>query len=253
MASKEHNERLLSIVSEIRSFCLANADEKQAARYARYFKEGYDPYGIAGDLWKNHELDFYNAYRDHLGLNGFLDLGDLLLQSGKYEEASFAICSIKPFYKQYTADTFVRVGLWLESGVRNWAHTDTLCGEVVSRFFKRGVASLSDMSSWRESPSKWKRRAAPVSMITLLKLTEDYEQLLDFIRPLMLDEERVVQQGLGWFLREAWKKKPGPVEAFLHEWKNSSPRLIFQYATEKMTPEQKAGFRKGKKQQAGIS
>lgn len=246
--SPGNKEKLISIVSEIRNFCAANADEKQAAKYSRYFKEGYDAYGISNDIWKRHELDFYKAYKDYLGLNGFLDLGGLLLESGKYEEASFAICSIKPFFRQFTVDTFHSIGGWLDGGIRNWAHTDVLCGEVLSQFFKNGVVSLSDMSYWRESPSKWKRRAVPVSMIVMLKITEDYDQLLNFIRPLMLDEERVVHQGLGWFLREAWKKKAEPVEAFLLEWKDSAPRLIFQYATEKMTPENKARFRrKGKK------
>ncbi len=72
----------------------------------------------------------------------------------------------------------------------------------------------------------------------------DTPALLAFIRPLMLDVERVVHQGLGWFLRETWKKDPVPVEAFLLEWKDQAARLIFQYATEKMTPEQKARFRK---------
>jgi len=90
---------------------------------------------------------------------------------------------------------------------------------------------------------RWKKQIPIIG-----KITEDYDQLLNFIRPLMLDEERVVHQGLGWFLREAWKKKAEPVEAFLLEWKDSVPRLIFQYATEKMTPENKARFRrKGKK------
>jgi hypothetical protein len=57
----------------------------------------------------------------------------------------------------------------------------------------------------------------------------------------------VVHQGLGWFLREAWKLYPQPVENYLAVWKDSAPRLIFQYATEKMTPEQKACFRREKK------
>jgi 3-methyladenine DNA glycosylase AlkD len=70
--------------------------------------------------------------------------------------------------------------------------------------------------------------------------------LLEFLRPLMMDEERVVHQGAGWFLREAWKQDPKPVEAFLLEWKDRAPRLIFQYATEKMTPAARARFRRGK-------
>jgi 3-methyladenine DNA glycosylase AlkD len=60
----------------------------------------------------------------------------------------------------------------------------------------------------------------------------------------MEDKERVVQQGVGWFLREAWKRDPAPVEIFLMEWKDTAPRLIFQYATEKMTAAQKKRYRK---------
>jgi 3-methyladenine DNA glycosylase AlkD len=47
--------------------------------------------------------------------------------------------------------------------------------------------------------------------------------LFSFIEPLMLDEQRVVQQGLGWFLREAWKLKRKETEAFLLKWKDESP------------------------------
>jgi 3-methyladenine DNA glycosylase AlkD len=105
---------------------------------------------------------------------------------------------------------------------------------------------LEAFGQWRESPHKFQRRAVPVSMLPLLKKEKDFGPLLDFLRPLMMDGEKVVRQGLGWFLREAWKKQPVPVEAFLLEWKDTAPRLIFQYATEKMTPENKARFRRAK-------
>ena len=64
----------------------------------------------------------------------------------------------------------------------------------------------------------------------------------------MLDEDRFVQQGVGWFLREAWKKQPKPVEAFLLKWKDSAPRKIYQYATEKMTGEEKEKYRRQRKE-----
>lgn len=62
----------------------------------------------------------------------------------------------------------------------------------------------------------------------------------------MLDAERVVHQGLGWFLREAWKIKKEETESFLLKWKNQAPRLIYQYATEKMSTEEKNVLRKRK-------
>jgi 3-methyladenine DNA glycosylase AlkD len=84
-------------------------------------------------------------------------------------------------------------------------------------------------------------------MLGLLMTKTCARPLLVFLRPLMLDAEKVVQQGLGWFLRETWKKQAKPVEAFLIEWKDRAPRVIFQYATEKMTPDARACFRRARK------
>lgn len=55
---------------------------------------------------------------------------------------------------------------------------------------------------------------------------EIFNQMLLFIEPVMLDGERPVQQGLGWFLRESWRKHPEEVEAFLLKWKETAPRVI---------------------------
>jgi 3-methyladenine DNA glycosylase AlkD len=62
----------------------------------------------------------------------------------------------------------------------------------------------------------------------------------------MKDADREVHQGMGWFLREAWKIRPEETETFLLEWRNTAPRLIFQYACEKMDKEHKLKFRKNK-------
>ena len=83
-------------------------------------------------------------------------------------------------------------------------------------------------------------------MLGLVKKGDDVAPLLEFIRPMMLDDERVVHQGLGWFLRESWKKQPKPAEAFLAEYKETAARLIFQYATEKMSAAARSRFRRAK-------
>lgn len=240
-------KKLQSIISEIRNFCESNADEKQAQRYARYFTEGYDAYGVPKEIFVEKKTKLVEDYRDVLSLDDVLKLGEMLLQSGKYEEASFATLWIEAYQDQFTPDAFQKLGEWLEKGIRNWGHTDILCGYVLSRFFKKYIVQLEDMSSWRESSSKWKRRAVPVTMISLLKKSKNVKSLLDFIDPMMLDEDRFVHQGLGWFLREVWKRQPKPVESFLLKWKDSAPRKIFQYATEKLTKEEKEKYRRERK------
>ena len=67
------------------------------------------------------------------------------------------------------------------------------------------------------------------------------------IEPLMTDDEKFVQKGLGWFLREAWKKHPLETEDFMLKWKDRCGRIIIQYATEKMDRENKERFRRARK------
>ena len=235
-----------SLLERIRAFCRANADEKIVVKYAKYFKEGYDAYGVDGKASTEEAKRIYMEYRDTLGFEGFLDLCDLLMESGKYEESGFVIRFMNLFSKEFSRETFARVGQWFGGKVRNWAISDSLCADVLSPMLAKSIVSLDDFRPWTESTDRWKRRAVPVAMLILLKSPFEPKELLDFIRPLMLNKERVVHQGLGWFLREIWKKSPAETEAFLLEWKDSAARLIFQYATEKMTPEQKARFRRSR-------
>jgi 3-methyladenine DNA glycosylase AlkD len=180
-------------------------------------------------------------------MEGFLQLGDILVKTGKYEEASFAIWFVDCFKKEFTPATLERIGLWLDNGVCNWAHADVLSYKIFSELVSRKIVPYTAFAAWRTAESKWKRRVAPVSLIKSLPQYENIQDVLEFLTPMMMQPEKVVHQGLGWFLREAWKVYPLPVEEFLFSWKEKSPRLIFQYATEKMSPEQKDRFRRSKK------
>jgi len=68
-----------------------------------------------------------------------------------------------------------------------------------------------------------------------MKKTRQVMPSILFVEKLMTDSEREVHQGMGWFLREAWKINSSEVEPFLEKWKDTAPRLIIQYACEKMT------------------
>lgn len=238
-------DKVTALANEIRSYCKANANPALASRYARYFKEGYDAWGLLDKnhpIWSEKQSDWLQRF-GALGLRGFLKLGPLLFESGKYEEGALAIRFVKQFRDQLDSKSLRPLARWFDGGIRNWAHTDVLCGEIIDPALAAGRITLDDLDSWRRSPHKYQRRAVPVAMLGLLKVRSDFAPLLDFIRPMMLDPERVVHQGLGWFLREAWKKQPKPVEAFLLEFKDTAPRLIFQYATEKMPKADRARFR----------
>lgn len=232
------------LYKEIQSYCKANASEAIVKKYSRYFKEGFDAYGLSSEQIKE-KVDLILSDKN-VNMRLVLSTSKLLVKSGKYEETSFAIVLLKRFSKQFNVDTFKEVGKWFEIGIINWGHTDIICSYLISQFFERKIVPLKALSDWRTAKNKFQRRAVPVAMITLLNLNKNFSSLFSFINPLMMDPERVVHQGLGWFLREAWKLKRKETESYLLKWKNKAPRLIFQYATEKMTPEEKKRFKRDK-------
>lgn len=236
-----------AVVAEVHDFCVTNADPALVRKYARFFKEGYDAYGVDSKLpaWAEHRDDWIRRLSE-AGPKAVLEAGDQLIATGKYEEIAFAVLFTAAIRDRYTPAMFAHIGKWFNGNIKNWAHVDIFCAEVLSKFLADEVIDLSTLAAWGESEFEYKRRAVPVAMIPLLKVREDFAPLLAVIEPMMKDPERVVHQGLGWFLREAWKRQPKPIEKFLLRHKNTAPRLIFQYATEKMTPEQRERFRRAK-------
>jgi len=239
-------DQVSTLAAEIRAYCAAHADAKLAGKWTRYFSEGYDAWGLLDKndpFWNEKQQEWLERYCK-IGLRGFLKLGELLFPSGKYEEGGLAIRFVRQLLDRFDAKSAESLGKWFEAGIGNWAHTDVLCSEVIAPLLASGRVEPQVLIPWRKSPHKYQRRAVPVALLGLLKTDIPVELLLEFVGPMMMDGERVVQQGLGWFLRETWKRQAQPVEAFLLEWKDTAPRVIFQYATEKMTPAARARFRR---------
>src|SRR5271157_5218788 len=80
------------IATEVREFCRAHADPAMVQKYARYFVEGYDAYGV------DFRIPEYDAQRKtwtqrlkEAGPGAVFEAGDRLVKSGKYEEGFCAI------------------------------------------------------------------------------------------------------------------------------------------------------------------
>jgi len=240
------DNKLQQRCAEIREYCEANSDEKFILKYARFFKHGYHAWGVNPILLKQQAKIWINCWKKDWKLADFIQLGNILIQSGKYEEASFALLFVAAHKKEFTSETFSHIGYWLENGIQNWAHTDGICSELIKPLIVKKIITVTQFEAWRKSHSIWKQRAIPVSLIHAVKNKQDIVPLLQLIEPLMLSQIREVQQGLGWFLREAWKLHSADTELFLLKWKDSCGRIIIQYATEKMNKEEKTIYKKFK-------
>jgi|WetSurMetagenome_2_1015567.scaffolds.fasta_scaffold16911_4 3-methyladenine DNA glycosylase AlkD len=231
---------------EIKSFCEKNADPKLVIKYSRYFKEGYDAYGIDSKILQVQYNKWIELYGKTISFSDAKKLGDILYSSGKYEESALAMWFFREYKDEFKKKDVEVIKKWLDKYATNWANTDVLSWEIIKIFFQKKIIKYSDLKDWRDSKSIWTRRAVPVSIIKVLS-DEKNHTLVDFVSPLVGDTERPVHQGVGWFLREAWKKEPKTVEKFLLKIKDYAPRTIIQYATEKMSKEEKEKYKKKKK------
>ena len=232
------------LYSDIKTFCKKNADNKNVEKYARYFKGGFNGYGLASGLIENKVKEYKSE--PWMNINLVYEVSRLLIPEEKYELPGFALHLLNSFSKEFDFNTFKEVEHWFSLGINNWAHTDGIVQFLFPVFWKKEIIQLSDLSDWRKAKNKFQRRCVPVAMIKLLKHENNFNKMFHFIDPMMMDPEREVHQGLGWFLRECWKKEPKQTEEFLVKWKNDCARLIIQYATEKIPKEGRIKFRKDK-------
>lgn len=240
-AATEMDPRQLEIFSFCEKYFFDHENPANVGKYARYFSEGYDAFGL--DETQLRELRDEVFARFEPSVPELARLAHHFFATGKYEFGSLAIMFLKKHRPRLDREAYEEVKRCLDDVVENWAHSDTIGTKITPVFLELGIADMGDFETWLTSKSKWTRRVAAVTMLWQ-KTRLPAQELLDFVRPLMRDPERPVQQGVGWLLRELWKLSPREVEDFLFQNKDTAPRLIIQYATEKMSKEKKKRFRR---------
>jgi len=236
------------LVLEIRAYCMANANAERLRINQRFFKEEFIGYGLTAPM-------VYSKVKELIKTGGFslstvIEAMPELMESQKYEEISLGLLLMDGLWKHFTPESFKTISGWFSFSITNWAHADTLGMLILPRFIDKRIIEINDFEPWLNSPFKFQRRCVPVTLIKHIKKTKDVMPSILFVERLMDDPEREVHQGMGWFLREAWKISPAEVEHFLQKYKQTAPRLIFQYACEKMTQENKQRFRKTKQKKS---
>lgn len=232
------------LIQEIRLYCTANADAERVKKSQNFFREEFVGYGLTAP--QVHEKVKELLQQGRFDLATVIEAMPEFMESRQYEEISFGLLLMNGLWKQFTPETFITIGNWFSNSIQNWAHADTLGMFILPRFLDKKILEMDDFIPWLNSPFKFQRRCVPVTLIKHMKKTREVMPSVLFVEKLMADPEREVHQGMGWLLREAWKISPAEVEIFLLKYKDTAPRLIIQYACEKMTPENKLRFRREK-------
>lgn len=106
---------------------------------------------------------------------------------------------------------------------------------LVAGCLARDERLLARVWGWTDSPNRWMRRAAAVSLLQEAKQGRLTEFVLRVAKKLLADRDGMVEKGVGWLLKEAYPRRPAEVVRFLVEEGSRASRLTLRYAAEKMT------------------
>jgi 3-methyladenine DNA glycosylase AlkD len=133
--------------------------------------------------------------------------------------------------------------LFDEGYIRDWNVCDWFCVKVLGPLAEQqGEACARAISGWREASSVWQRRASVVAFANLAgKGDRNFpgftEMLLETCSHLLGSQERFVQTGVGWVLRELSRSDEGRVIGFVEANLDLFSREGLKNATKYLPPE----------------
>ena len=239
MRLPEMTTRQQEIFSYCEKYFFDHENPTLMIKNSHFFREGYDAYGLSEPELKELRDTVLEGFQP--SVQEIADLAKIFFSTGKYEFGSLGFMLLKkhrPRFDRYVYDAVRQI---MDSGVENWAHCDLFSQKITPVFLELGIASVEDFESWRDSSCRWTRRCG---ILTLLYLRDKAspEMLLEFAIPMLGEQDRIVQQGLGTFMRELWKLHSEEVEDFLAAHKEEIPRAVMQYAIEKVARDKKKRF-----------
>lgn len=231
----------------------AHASPERAAGSARYFKTGPGEYG-EGDRFIGSTLETTRAI---VARFAHLPLGEqaVLLASDVHEHRMTALLimvrQFRSASRPRTRDDAARAALHeaylgaVRAGrVNNWDLVDSTAPILVGEFLLqsgRGDDPLLDRLA--ASASLWERRVAVLATLAFIK-AGDAGPILRLAPRLLADREDLMHKAVGWMLREVGKRVDrGALVGFLDEYAPRMPRTMLSYATEHLTPGERAAYR----------
>jgi 3-methyladenine DNA glycosylase AlkD len=234
------------ILKEMKTYFLKNSSPAMIAKYSRFFREGFDPYGVNLQKLSEQTERWYEAVAQEFNLADYKRLFAGLFKSGKYEDISVVIGFLSRLERYYSPTLFEQIRKWVAAHFTNWAQVDGLCRSVLRQFLLGKIAIHKDLLTWHKHESKWVRRCVPVATVEVFYLKKELKPVLVVAELLINDPVREVGQGVGWMLRDAWKIYPEEIEQVLLKHVKTGNRTAYQYACEKMDKSYRFKFRRPK-------
>ena len=207
---------------------------KYRKNYQRFFKEKLaQPESIALNYLR---LISRTVYRDHknLPVSDKLAVCEALLADGTDYSRFFAFDWAEKSIRGCTAGEFSRFERWLKTRVDSWSTCDHLCCGALGKLVATHHELVLKTRRWAKSRNRWLRRASAVALIVALRDSLDIAEGFKSADLLLADEDDMVRKGSGWMLKEASRRFPDEVFAYVMKNRDKMSRTTLRYAIEKL-------------------
>ena len=232
---------MIGIIDNIRQTLIENVDAKALASSNRFYKKG-EAAKVYGVRMANVSKIAKESFKQikHLSKQEIFDLCEKLWQTGYLEESVIACAWAEYLCTQYEPVDFKVFEHWVHRYLTNWADCDTLCNHTIGNFLMTYPEYISELKKWTQSPKRFVRRAAAVTLIVPARKGLFLNDIFEIADALLSDNDDLVQKGYGWMLKAASESDQAKVFDYVMSKKDTMPRTAFRYAIEKMPADLKA-------------
>lgn len=222
------------LAAHIHQQMLGHTDAEFGAGQRRFFRHEIDTYGVrTADL--NVIIRAVARTVKPWPVAQRNTLMKLLWETGKLESGALVCHVYRRFAKSCAECEFRLFEKWLDRYVRNWAHCDGVSSWLLAACIDNQPELRHRLVAWTDSPNRWKRRAAAVSLLWEAKRGRHTGFIFDIAARLLPVRDDMVEKGVGWLLKESYPARPPETLAFLMAQRTIASRLTLRYAAEKMS------------------
>jgi 3-methyladenine DNA glycosylase AlkD len=222
-----------SIVRRVMRHLKEHGSAEHAAGVQWFFKEGVRSHGWYTAELRRYARALHTQLADDQAL--LLEVAERLFASPVLDEKALAVTMLQPSLGRFGSAEFRRFERWLGK-VLSWADHDALAMYLIGPMLVTDPRRVKRPLRWASSPSRWRRRAAAVSLIHGIRKGLFEQEAIAVTERLLADRDDMVQKGLGWLLREWAKHDPKAAVPVLMDVRTRASRLVLRTACEKLTP-----------------
>jgi 3-methyladenine DNA glycosylase AlkD len=219
------------VAAEIRQTLKHGGSAEHAKGVQWFFKEEIKSHGWYTAALRRAAVQTRLAILKESGLSFLFRVAEELFRGEVLEEKIFAVLLLQKLTGELGESEFRRFECWL-ARIRSWADHDALVHSLLGPMIAGNPTFSKHVFRWAKSRDPWHRRAACVALIQGTRRKMFFSEIVQLSNLLLVDEEDMVQKGLGWLLRETAKADPKRTVPYLFKIQDRAPRLVLRTACE---------------------